>query len=199
MSVLLSTTGTLGTVTISDLGNRTFSHPTTNYVLSDEYLYDEIRDSEDLGAALDSGYISITNDGQIVGNSSALRSVQPVQPTGGTTGGGTAVAGFTNVITVTDTGTQTNWNPAGWGPTVDAIIWEGTSDLKPRGIVDVGHPQGAGFAFINNSPNGKKIQWKKGNGANGNRLAGKNDLDIEEGEYVNIRRADPFWIPPAKR
>jgi len=88
MSVLLTTTGTLGTVVIDDLGGRSFVHPVTDYELTSEYTYDEIRGSADLGAALDNGYISIENDGNPVGDSSTLMDVQPQVGDGGVVGGG---------------------------------------------------------------------------------------------------------------
>lgn len=86
MSVVLTTTGVLGTVTIDDLGGRDYVHPITVDLAgtnNSEYTYDEVRESFDLGNALDSGYISITNSGNIIGNSSDLKNVQPQPaPTG---------------------------------------------------------------------------------------------------------------------
>ena len=70
---------TVQTVTINDLGGRTFTHPLVDYDLTDggEYNYEEIRASSDLGLALDNGFVSITNDGEVVGDSDALKLVQP--------------------------------------------------------------------------------------------------------------------------
>jgi len=78
MSVLLSTTGTLNPVTIGDFGGREFLHPDTNdYILSDEYSYAEIRDSSDLGVALNAGYITLVNNGDVIINSNDLKELQP--------------------------------------------------------------------------------------------------------------------------
>ncbi len=62
MAVLLTT---VQTVTINDLGGRIFVHPLTNYDLTSdgEYTYEELRSSDDLGASLDAGDISILNYG----------------------------------------------------------------------------------------------------------------------------------------
>lgn len=85
MSVKLSTTGTLSTVTIGDFGDRAFDHPTVDYVLSDEFSYAEIRQSKDLGAAIDAGYITITNDGDDIISSAYIGAVQPQLPVGAVT------------------------------------------------------------------------------------------------------------------
>jgi hypothetical protein len=81
MSVLLSTTGLVSSITIDDLGGRTYAHPSSNVELAgtvdSEYTYSEVRESYDLGVALDAGYISMTNNGIVVGDSDALRKVQP--------------------------------------------------------------------------------------------------------------------------
>ncbi len=80
MSVVLTTTGLIATVTIDDLGGREYVHPLTVDMAGDstsEYTYEEVRESFDLGVALDNGYISITNDGEVVGDSDALKLVQP--------------------------------------------------------------------------------------------------------------------------
>jgi hypothetical protein len=80
MSVVLTTTGLIATVTIDDLGGRDYVHPITVEMAGadvSEYTYEEVRESFDLGVALDNGYISITNDGEVVGDSDALKLVQP--------------------------------------------------------------------------------------------------------------------------
>jgi len=71
MAILLSTTGVVSTVTINDLGAVDFVHPTVDYPLLDDWVFSEIRNSSDLGAALDAGHISITSDGQVVGTALA--------------------------------------------------------------------------------------------------------------------------------
>jgi len=63
MAFLITTTGTLGTIIFNDLGKRTFTHPTTNYDLEQEYSSDELRNSTDLGNALDLGYITAKFNG----------------------------------------------------------------------------------------------------------------------------------------
>ena len=80
MGVLLTT---VSTVTITDLGGRTFTHPLVNYDLTSEYSYDEVRNSDDLGSELDGGNVTITNNGLSVANSAALKKVQPQPDTGG--------------------------------------------------------------------------------------------------------------------
>lgn len=59
---LLSTTGA-GTFTIADLGGRSFTHPAVNIPLQDEYTLEDLRDSEDLKAAIDAGTFTATFDG----------------------------------------------------------------------------------------------------------------------------------------
>lgn len=64
---LISTTGTLTPVVIDDLGARSFTHPATlNFDLTDEYTMEEIRDSLDLRAAIDAGYLTATLDGEAI-------------------------------------------------------------------------------------------------------------------------------------
>ena len=81
MSILISTTGTVNSVTIGDLGGRVFLHPeTNNYELSEEYTYDEISGSTDLGVALNAGYIKLTNNvGVDIANSLELANVQAIK------------------------------------------------------------------------------------------------------------------------
>jgi hypothetical protein len=97
MSVVLTTTGLIATVTIDDLGGRDYVHPITVEMAGadvSEYTYEEVRESFDLGVALDNGYISITNDGEVVGDSDALKLVQPKVTSGNASpssvGGGAA-------------------------------------------------------------------------------------------------------------
>ena len=68
---------TVQTITVNDLGGRTFTHPLINYDLTSEYTYSEIRNSSDLGVALDSGFITIVNDTVPVVDSSSLKLVEP--------------------------------------------------------------------------------------------------------------------------
>jgi len=109
------------------------------------------------------------------------------------------VQAFTNAITTTDKGNKTNWNPTGWGPTVDAIIVQGNDKLTIKGLLDVGHAEGAGVCIINNISNGKEIKWQKNKGSVGNRMGGNDDVKIKEEEHMDFRRIDPVWSPSAKR
>jgi hypothetical protein len=77
MSILLNTTGVVSSVTINDLGGVLFTHPVSSYNLTNEWSYEEIQESGDLGNALDAGYVSITNAGITVATSSELKLVQP--------------------------------------------------------------------------------------------------------------------------
>lgn len=65
LSIKLTTTGTLSPVVIDDLGQKSFTHPTTGYELvsSREFTPEELGASSDLQNALDSGYITMTRDG----------------------------------------------------------------------------------------------------------------------------------------
>ena len=74
MAVLLTT---VQTVTINDLGGRTYVHPTTSFDLTEEYTYQELRGSADLGAELDAGNVTIVNNGVNVTTSSDLKKLQP--------------------------------------------------------------------------------------------------------------------------
>jgi len=62
MQVFLTTTGTLSPVPINDLGKRPFDHPTTDYELTTEYSLEELRYSQDLQGAIDSGYITLEDE-----------------------------------------------------------------------------------------------------------------------------------------
>lgn len=90
MGVLLTTTGILGTVVLDDLGGRSFVHPVVGYDLTEEFKYDRIRFSDSLGEALDAGHVSILSDGEVVGNSSLLKLIEPKEDTIANIGGGAA-------------------------------------------------------------------------------------------------------------
>tara|TARA_R110000765_G_scaffold386217_1_gene478205 strand:+ start:2658 stop:2954 length:297 start_codon:yes stop_codon:yes gene_type:complete len=83
MGILLTT---VNTVTINDLGGRTFTHPLVAYDLTGEYEYSEIRSSADLGNALDSNNVSLVNNGVVVSSSADLKKIQP-EPNADTGGG----------------------------------------------------------------------------------------------------------------
>ncbi len=83
---------TISTVIITDLGERTFTHPLVDYDLTSdrEFTYSEVRSSNDLGVELDAGNVTIKNNGITIANSSALKKVQPEPNTD--TGGGLTFA-----------------------------------------------------------------------------------------------------------
>lgn len=62
MGIFLTTTGTAGTVALKDLGNRTFTHPTVDHDLLDEFSESEIRSSRDVQAQVTAGTILIKDD-----------------------------------------------------------------------------------------------------------------------------------------
>jgi len=68
----ITTTGTLSPVVFLDLGRRSFTHPTVAYDLSIDFALEEIVRSEDVGAALDAGYITATADGRSITSSTEL-------------------------------------------------------------------------------------------------------------------------------
>jgi hypothetical protein len=66
---------TTQTVTIDDLGKRTFTHPLTDYVLTDEFTPETIRDSVDIQSAVTYGSIILTD---LTGNTITDVANQPV-------------------------------------------------------------------------------------------------------------------------
>ena len=62
----ISTTGATSPVIINDLGARSFTHPIVSLDLTDEYTLEEIRDSEDLKAAIVAGDITANFDTQVI-------------------------------------------------------------------------------------------------------------------------------------
>lgn len=57
---------TTQTVTINDLGKITFTHPVVDYVLTDMFTPEQIRDSVDTQAAVTAGHIVLTDDNNTV-------------------------------------------------------------------------------------------------------------------------------------
>ena len=55
---LITTTGTVPSVTFDDIGGRTFYHPVVDYDLSVEFTLQEIAGSADIQNAIDLGYIT---------------------------------------------------------------------------------------------------------------------------------------------
>lgn len=74
MAILLTT---ISSITINDLGGRSFVHPVVDYDLTDEFSYDEVRNSFNLGLELDAGNVTLVNDGINVNDSNELKFVQP--------------------------------------------------------------------------------------------------------------------------
>jgi hypothetical protein len=75
MAFLITTTGLSASITFADLGARTFTHPTTDYNLTNEYSIEEIKKSNDLAAALDNGYITAKYNGIAITSSTQLYSI----------------------------------------------------------------------------------------------------------------------------
>ena len=199
MSVLLSTSGTLGTVTIGDLGGRSFVHPVTDLDISEQYTFEELRGSEDLGAALDSGYISIVNDGQIVGNSSGLKTVEPT--VGENTGtfssqqifeGATIIAGglhFANEY-VTPLLTESNYSNYNI-PNIEShavIKWCSDTDVNIRSVAAPTRVDPSidflPIVFFNGNSNRKSIRFKRNaTGDASNRFDITTDISVSDGEF----------------
>jgi hypothetical protein len=59
MSFRITTTGLQDPVVFYDLGNVTYSHPTTDYDLEDDFTEAEIKGSLDIQSAIDNGYITV--------------------------------------------------------------------------------------------------------------------------------------------
>jgi len=78
MAFLITTTGSLGTVVINDLGARTFVHPVVGYDINQEYAIEEIRDSADLGNALNSGYVTGLYNAVVITSSAQLQSLTTI-------------------------------------------------------------------------------------------------------------------------
>ena len=72
MAFSITTTGTVPSVVLDDLGARTLTHPSTTD-LQLEYGLDELFDSESVSAALSSGEITIVHNGQNVTDLSDYR------------------------------------------------------------------------------------------------------------------------------
>jgi hypothetical protein len=62
MSILITTTGTQGTITLDDLGGRVLTHPVVSLDLSLEFTIEEIRDAVQLEAALVAGHITVIDN-----------------------------------------------------------------------------------------------------------------------------------------
>lgn len=62
----ITTTGTLSSVILNDLGARTFNHPVSSYNLLNEYVLHELVNSLDLQSAIDLGYITIDDENAVL-------------------------------------------------------------------------------------------------------------------------------------
>jgi hypothetical protein len=77
MSFIITTTGTVGTVTFDDLGGRSFTHPVSSFDLSTEFKIDDIVASADVAAALSGGEITAVDaDGNSIQNLDQLNDIQ---------------------------------------------------------------------------------------------------------------------------
>jgi hypothetical protein len=61
MNFLVTTTGTVPTVTFIDLGERSLTHPEVDVDFSLEYSFQDLIDSADLQAAIDAGEVTVTD------------------------------------------------------------------------------------------------------------------------------------------
>jgi len=110
MAILLTT---ISSITINDLGGRSFVHPVVDYDLTDEFSYDEVRNSFNLGLELDAGNVTLVNDGVNVNDSNELKFVQPKVSTSTET--------FNSPVTFN--------NGIVFGPGIEANINSNTNDL----------------------------------------------------------------------
>jgi hypothetical protein len=62
LQVLLSTTGTVSSISFADLNGITFNHPTSNFDLLDEYPLIQVLASTELKAAIDAGEVTVDLD-----------------------------------------------------------------------------------------------------------------------------------------
>ena len=62
MQILVSTTGTLGTVSFGDLAGFELTHPTVDYNLLEQFTLDNIFRSSSLQSAITSGYVTVKDD-----------------------------------------------------------------------------------------------------------------------------------------
>lgn len=63
MQILVTTTGAVPQIIISEFGNKTLVHPIVDYDLTQEFDIDEIRISQSLQNAINSGWITVKDDG----------------------------------------------------------------------------------------------------------------------------------------
>jgi len=62
MAFKITTTGIQTPVIFDDLGYRQYTHPTVGYDLILEFKAEEIRDSLDVQAAIDNGWITVEDE-----------------------------------------------------------------------------------------------------------------------------------------
>jgi hypothetical protein len=75
MATFKISTVSAGSVTLADLGNRTFTHPIVEFVLSDEYTMEDIRESVDLRTAIQAGTLTADLDGQSITSGALFDSI----------------------------------------------------------------------------------------------------------------------------
>lgn len=71
MAFIATTTGTIGQVTLTDLGGKILLHPTT-INLSEEFDEEEIVESESLNLAISQGYLTLTFKGEVITDPSTV-------------------------------------------------------------------------------------------------------------------------------
>lgn len=207
MGLLLTT---VSTVTIIDLGERTYTHPLIDYDLTSEYDYQELRNSFDLGFELDLGSITLVNDGVDILNSTQLSLIQPEPNTDtGANGSGNLTKDPTAVmVTQLNGDAPNNWTPNGvdgngdpqtWGKHIKLLIVEGIGDSDIKSIDRADFAVADGIDVLNDKSNNKKLKFKADDdGQQANRIGGKDDIDVERwsvGSFVRGYGNATKWCP----
>jgi hypothetical protein len=189
MSVVLQTTGLVASVTLDDLGGRTYVHPITVDLagaISSEYTYEEVRESFDLGVALDAGYVSIINDGIVVGNSSALKQIQPKQTS---TNSGDIVGGVTyNESSIYRTPVLTENTDDLSIPNIQnysVIVITISKDIDLTGILRNTITEYQNIRVVLGNTNNKKLKLKKkdGDSTPSARFYMEKDVELKDGQW----------------
>ena len=189
MSVVLQTTGLVASVTINDLGGRVYAHPITVDLagtIDSEYTYEEVRESFDLGVALDNGYISLTNDGLVVGDSDSLKLVQPKQTA---TNSGNIIGGVTyNESSIYRTPLLTENTDDLSIPNIEnysIIVITISKDLELTGILrdTITEYQNIRVVLGNTDNKTLKLKKKDGNSIASARFYMEKDIELKDGQW----------------
>jgi len=124
--VLLTTTGTLSPVPINDLGRIPgYTHPTSDEDISLEYSQDEMANSADLQAAIDSGYITLADQygNAITDVGSQLSASIGIQGPTGMVTDYAPVIGFNEGTIVGPTGPQGAWVLKDYTSKLERIVY----------------------------------------------------------------------------